>query len=225
MSGDPASRYRPPRAQVRGATVAAAALAGLSAFVLFAAPAPNPAAPQSAALKTFDVLPAEKPAPLPAPQPESVPTKPTRPVRLRESTASLPRRTEAPSVPLTAPHPPLPDAAPPLDIRLPAAPLPPPPPPPPREQADKSARDAYARSLWQRIAARRPSGVHIPGTAELTFSLSASGALERVSVTGASGNAALDRLALRTVRRAAPFPAPPAALGREPTFTIAFRFD
>ncbi|GAA4767357.1 hypothetical protein GCM10023219_11220 [Stakelama sediminis] len=92
-------------------------------------------------------------------------------------------------------------------------------------QSTEQRRNAYAALLWQRIAARRPGGIHMPGTATIAFKLNAAGGIVRANVVQGSGNRMLDRLALRTVRRAAPFPKPPQTLDGALDFTIAFHFD
>lgn len=87
-------------------------------------------------------------------------------------------------------------------------------------------RETYAALLWRSIAAARPNGIHIPGTARIAFRLDANGRLLDLSLAQSSGSALLDRLALRTVRTASPFPPPPAGLGPDQlAFVIAFRFD
>lgn len=94
-------------------------------------------------------------------------------------------------------------------------------------QDDKklSAIAAYQRQLWSRISARKPSGIHLAGVATVRFSVGDDGALIAVELAASSGNAALDRLALRTVRNAAPFPAPPMGVERDQlVFTIPFSF-
>jgi len=67
--------------------------------------------------------------------------------------------------------------------------------------------------------------MHLDGVATVRFTVGGGGALMAVELAASSGNPALDRLALRTVRNAAPFPAPPADLEREQlVFMIAFSF-
>lgn len=83
----------------------------------------------------------------------------------------------------------------------------------------------YQRALWDRIAARRPAGVHLSGVAMIGFTLSAEGSLISAELAASSGNAMLDRLALRTIRNASPFPPPPQSVAKDRlTFTIAFSF-
>lgn len=100
-------------------------------------------------------------------------------------------------------------------------------PAPPKVTDDKktSALAAYQNRLWARIAARKPIGVHISGTAMVRFIIGRGGELVSAELAATSGNAALDRLALRTVRNASPFPAPPADVeGDRLTFTVPFSF-
>jgi len=71
---------------------------------------------------------------------------------------------------------------------------------------------AYAQRLWSHIRAHRPTGIQLQGTAEVAFRIDRKGCLLWVRLTRSSGVALLDRLALRTVREASPFPAPPQQL-------------
>jgi protein TonB len=87
-------------------------------------------------------------------------------------------------------------------------------------------RAAYVRRLWKWIAARRPEGIHLAGEALISFSIGSDGSLLGLSLDRPSGRAQLDRLALRTVRLAAPFPRPPENLGTgRLDFTLPFHFD
>lgn len=98
---------------------------------------------------------------------------------------------------------------------------------PPRinEDQKQTVLAAYQRQLWARISARKPAGIHLDGVASVRFSVGEKGALTAVELAASSGNAALDRLALRTVRNAAPFPAPPVGVeGDQRVFTIPFSF-
>ncbi|MEE4118282.1 MAG: TonB family protein [Paracoccaceae bacterium] len=70
------------------------------------------------------------------------------------------------------------------------------------------------------IRVRRPD-VAARGAARVTFRVAGSGALAGASLSRSSGSAALDRAALTVVRRAAPFPPPPAGAAR--TFTVEIR--
>lgn len=95
----------------------------------------------------------------------------------------------------------------------------------PQKASEDKIRALYAQRLWRHIAAHRPSGTHIPGTAIVTFAMASDGSLKALSLVRSSGNAMLDRLALRTVRAAAPFPVPPPELqGPDMEFSLPFGF-
>jgi periplasmic protein TonB len=57
----------------------------------------------------------------------------------------------------------------------------------------------------------------------IAFTISASGGLGGVSVARSSGSAALDQAALTLIRKAAPFPKPPAGARRQYTIKIKGR--
>lgn len=100
---------------------------------------------------------------------------------------------------------------------------------PSQAQNDKDKKEtvlaAYQRQLWARIAARKPAGIRLAGVAAVRFAVGGDGALVAVELAASSGNTALDRLALRTVRNASPFPPPPATVEEEQlVFTIPFSF-
>lgn len=102
---------------------------------------------------------------------------------------------------------------------------------PPREieesenaQADAAWAD-YQAKVWAWIAARKPRGIHLPGEVLLAFTLDTEGRLVTAEIMRPGGNVQLDRLALRTLANAAPFPPPPPAVGNRPLrFTIRFGF-
>ncbi|WP_354298449.1 energy transducer TonB family protein [Phenylobacterium koreense] len=95
--------------------------------------------------------------------------------------------------------------------------------PPAAPEADRAA---YGGRLWAWIAARRPAGIHFEGEALVRFSVDRDGRLRKLSLDRSSGAGQLDRLALRTVRLAAPFPRPPESLAAdESEFTLAFHFN
>jgi len=73
-----------------------------------------------------------------------------------------------------------------------------------------SARAAYLQRLWQRIMACRPAGIGLAGRVTVAFTLDASGRLLAAAIARPSGMALIDRAGLLALRRAAPFPAPPA---------------
>ena len=64
------------------------------------------------------------------------------------------------------------------------------------------------------------------GTAQLAFSLDRQGKVTAARVTKSSGSGALDQEALDLVRRAQPFPPPPAAMpGAQIDLTVPVRFN
>jgi protein TonB len=73
----------------------------------------------------------------------------------------------------------------------------------------------------KRIAATRKISTSVRGTALVGFSITPAGTLSGVSLLKSSGSAELDRLALDHIRRAAPFPHPPA--GARTSFSVEFR--
>lgn len=178
-------------------------------------------------LRTFDVA-------LPQPEPEPEELSRRRPAaRVHEhrqpSEASRSLPAPAPSASGGAVPPP-PVAAPqPAEINIPARSTLPTPTPVPEPRAAKPATSMilndYAVRLWSHIASRRPPGIRLEGTTTVIFDLTRTGELGNVSIAERSGNPMLDRLALRTVRGAAPFPAPPEALDDgQLRFTIPFSF-
>lgn len=86
-------------------------------------------------------------------------------------------------------------------------------------------RADYAGKIWAAIAAHKPRGIRLDGTAIVYFAIDANGALLGAHVAQSSGNAKLDTLALQTVESAAPYPKPPAVLEADDLrFTIPFAF-
>lgn len=99
------------------------------------------------------------------------------------------------------------------------------PPPPGRPAPDADRLDAYRQQLWQRILAARPRRASGTGTVTIRFRIDRQGALVSTEVAGSSGQFLLDRLALQAVRKAAPFPAPPAEMDDAGlTFTVPVAF-
>jgi len=83
----------------------------------------------------------------------------------------------------------------------------------------------YAGLVRARIARNRPSSRGRRGTAVVRFAISRSGGLRYVRLARSSGDRTLDRAAVGSVRRAAPFPRPPRGMrGGQLTFSIPFRF-
>jgi protein TonB len=86
-------------------------------------------------------------------------------------------------------------------------------------------RKAYGAMIWEQIARHKPASVHLQGTAYVRFTVTASGEIETISIIQSSGSMDLDTLALRTIRRAAPFDPPPASLtSRDLVFEVPFNF-
>jgi protein TonB len=177
-------------------------------------------------LKTFDVA---LPQPVPEPQPEERSSrKPAAPMRERrqpyEAARALRERPASPSDTNASSAIALPE---PVEIVVPVKSTPPVrvAEPAPTKPAASMILNGYASRLWSHIASRRPRGMRLAGTTTVTFSLSRTGELGNLSITGKSGNPMLDNLALRTIRGAAPFPAPPEALDEgQLRFTIPFSF-
>ncbi len=105
----------------------------------------------------------------------------------------------------------------------------PPPPPPaargPERSASATADAAYVRMLWSRINARKPAGQDLVGKALVTFVLDGQGRLTAASIAQSSGQILLDKLALRALRDAAPFPPPPDAGALQDGGTSGRRFS
>ena len=76
----------------------------------------------------------------------------------------------------------------------------------------EDALAAYTALLRQRILERRPHGLRKQGTVTVAFQLDRLGQLAGCAVTAPSGDVQLDRLALRMVRQAAPFPKAPGGV-------------
>lgn len=218
----PSLRLAPSRRWAAGFAALACNMALFGAFAAHFAGVDRVAAKdEGSALKLF--APAA-PAPQAAPAPEPPARAERRPVadgaaaeRIDPVPPAATLRAVAALAPVAAPM----VAAP--------APMVAPPPVAPTVVEAASERDAawaeYQRQVRARIAARRPTGLHMAGVATLRFTLDDAGRLATLDLAQGSGNAMLDRLALRTVRSASPFPPPPAGVGREKlVFTIGFSF-
>ncbi len=82
---------------------------------------------------------------------------------------------------------------------------------------------AYARSVLKKVrATRRQPGVG-KGVVVVGFSVAGDGGVARVGILQSSGNPALDRLAVGHIERSAPFPPPPAGVGRSFSFEFVGR--
>lgn len=96
--------------------------------------------------------------------------------------------------------------------------------PPPRASSD--AARIWSARIWRHIVARRPRGLRMAGVVILSFAVDRDGNIHDACVARSSGNAMLDRLALRGLGRAAPLPPPPDSVGDDALrFTIPFTFE
>ena len=73
-----------------------------------------------------------------------------------------------------------------------------------------AAAAGYGTAVLRKIAATRKAKAPGKGRAVVAFSIGANGALTSAKIITSSGSAALDAVALDHIRRAAPFPPPPA---------------
>lgn len=90
--------------------------------------------------------------------------------------------------------------------------------------ASLGAVKSYGVRVRARIAANKPGYVG-RGRVRISLGISKSGDLRYARVAGSSGNPAIDRAALRAVRRSSPFPRPPAGASlRQLSFNISFTF-
>lgn len=80
---------------------------------------------------------------------------------------------------------------------------------------------AYSSAVRSAIG-RNKATVAGRGSATVTFAIGPGGGLRGAKITKSSGNQALDQAALASVRRAGPFPAPPA--GAKSTYSIQIYF-
>jgi protein TonB len=156
-----------------------------------------------------DIARAENPEVVLAPKPPEPKPEPVA----SESQAPAPVTT-APQVPKVE------------DSRVAAAPV----------QAQLSVSDSTAIPNWKRqVVARLERNKRYPaaartrnetGTAQLAFSLDRQGKVMATRIVKSSGSAALDAETLELVRRAQPFPPPPAAIaGVQIDLTVPIRFN
>jgi periplasmic protein TonB len=95
-----------------------------------------------------------------------------------------------------------------------------------RATASSGALLNYAAHVRARVAANKPSGGGLRGTATVSFGLTTSGALAFASIVHSSGDSTLDGLAVSAVRQSAPFPRPPdGATTAQLRFSIPFYFQ
>ena len=137
------------------------------------------------------------------------------------------------------PPPPVPDA----EVKLPEEAKPPdkpkeePTPPvpettsPPRPKPSAAQIASWHRRIAQQVERHKgyptsARALHEIGTAQLAFTLDRNGKVVTSRIVRTSGSAALDQETIDTVRRAQPFPPPPANMpGETFDFTVPIRFN
>src|SRR5690606_31803778 len=96
-----------------------------------------------------------------------------------------------------------------------------------RQQGQPAAPQVSAADWTAQVIARirsvRQKRVRGTGSTTIGFSIAANGGLAAVSVLRSSGNAELDQAGLDHIRRAAPFPPPPAGAGGGLSFDFTAR--
>jgi periplasmic protein TonB len=87
-----------------------------------------------------------------------------------------------------------------------------------QKKAGGSDPASYAKSVLRKITKLSRKSTAGKGRAVVGFEIAADGGLKRVMILSASGSAALDKLAMDQIRRAAPFGPPPAGAQRKFSF-------
>ena len=94
-----------------------------------------------------------------------------------------------------------------------------------RASASAGSIMGYAAQVRARVARNSPSGAGARGTAVVSFGVTSSGGLAYARLSRSSGVSSLDSAAVSAVRRAAPFPKPPAgASSSQLSFSVPFHF-
>jgi protein TonB len=83
-----------------------------------------------------------------------------------------------------------------------------------------AAASTYPGLVMKRISRIARPRVRAQGRAVISFSIAPGGGLARISVARSSGSSALDQAAVALIRKAAPFPRPPAGARRQFSITI-----
>ncbi len=184
---------------------------------------PTPPAPVVEPLPPIDIP--EPPKPKPKPKP--VKKKPKPIVKPKPVQKVAPTPVVAPVV---EPPPVVEEVVPEKPVVQPPKKVVPPPPPPGPTQADiDAAKRAYGNLLtrgiakhksYPKIAARRGW----EGTVMLTLKIDSSGNVLSATVRDSSGHDALDKRALKMVKKAAPFPVPPEILQGPFTISVPVAF-
>ncbi|NHB77495.1 energy transducer TonB [Rhodobacter calidifons] len=87
-------------------------------------------------------------------------------------------------------------------------------------ETGNAAASNYPGSVMRKISRTRKPQVGARGTAVVGFEIAANGSLASVRILTSSGNEAIDAAAVDHLRRAAPFPVPPA--GAQRRFQVAY---
>ena len=87
--------------------------------------------------------------------------------------------------------------------------------------AGNAAASNYPGQVMRKISRQRKPRTSARGVAHIAFTIGAGGQLTTVRLAKSSGSAELDQLAVQQIRRAGPFPPPPA--GARTRFTIAIK--
>lgn len=87
-------------------------------------------------------------------------------------------------------------------------------------QAGNAAVSNYPGKVMRKISRQRKPRAQGGGTAVIQFAVAGSGALQSATLVQSSGSQRFDRAALEMIRRAAPFPTPPAGARRRFTIRI-----
>jgi len=80
-------------------------------------------------------------------------------------------------------------------------------------QPGNAAESNYKGQVFRQITRARRGSVDVKGSVILSLTVAGDGRLDAVNVYKSSGSAKLDRMAVAQVKRAAPFPPPPAGRG------------
>lgn len=197
--------------------VAALAVHGLVALLVLLAPSSRPVASGGEAIRVFalprlaEPLPRHETRHVEGVRDAAPPGAERSLVPLHGDKAKPPAGSFEGSVPLPALVPAVPSAPAVSMMSAPAVPS-----PKTTPSADEPSRlQAYQQILWAQIAAHRPRATRMAGTVRVRFQLDHGGALISCEVTKSSGLMLLDGIALRSVRQASPFPAPPEELAED----------
>jgi protein TonB len=91
------------------------------------------------------------------------------------------------------------------------------------KQAGNAAASNYPGLVNRHLARIRKPSMNRRGVVRVSFAIAPSGGLSGISVARSSGSAQMDQAAATMIRRAAPFPKPPAGAQRSFTVNIEFR--